>query len=447
MSVSRPFAYNPSPNPPISGTEQVGSLAVGDINWNYEQNYGGVFWWEGPDETLGYVICNPVSGGTQPNPLFLPAYVGFKRSKFLTEPSFIDIANYVAKGQTAPFTTGNQASTWLTNNGYWNSWVGQSLYLDSGNPSSYPGNGTTWYDLDGFNNGTLQNGVTYSPSYSGILQFNSSSSQYVSFTSTTNIPTGSSPYTLNAWFNPSSNGALGIIGWGNWGSGNQVNALRLGNNLFINYWWGNDLAVPYSYNVGQWYNICVTFDGTYRTMYANGVQIGQDTPGTPNVGSASNMQVGTTNGSEYFNGSLPIVEVYPRALTSGEVLSNYNTTYPRFIDPTPTPTQTGTPTNTTTPTVTPTPSITTSQTVTPTVTQTPTNTTTPTQTGTPSVTSTPTQTGTPSVTQTPTNTTTVTNTTTPTTTPTPTQTEPFFILIQSGDILTAQDGSGIEYQH
>ena len=32
-------------------------------------------------------------------------------------------------------------------------------------------------------------------------------------------------------------------------------------------------------------------------------------------------------------------------------------------------------------------------------------------------------------------------------TPTPTSTEPFFILIQSGDILTAQDGSGIEYQH
>jgi hypothetical protein len=36
---------------------------------------------------------------------------------------------------------------------------------------------------------------------------------------------------------------------------------------------------------------------------------------------------------------------------------------------------------------------------------------------------------------------------TPTNTPTPTPTEPFFILIQNGDILTAQNGSGIEYQH
>jgi hypothetical protein len=123
MSASRPFAYNPPPNQPISGTTQVGTLAVGDINVEYSTNYGGVTWWEGPDEDLGYVICNPISGGTQPNPISIPAYVGFKRSKLLTEPSFISIANYVAKGQTSPFTSGDEASTWLTNNGYWNSWI------------------------------------------------------------------------------------------------------------------------------------------------------------------------------------------------------------------------------------------------------------------------------------------------------------------------------------
>jgi type VI secretion system secreted protein VgrG len=60
---------------------------------------------------------------------------------------------------------------------------------------------------------------------------------------------------------------------------------------------------------------------------------------------------------------------------------------------------------------------------------------------------TPTPTPTPTNTQTPTNTETPTPTPTNTLTPTPTSTEPFFILIQSGDILTAQDGSGIEYQH
>jgi hypothetical protein len=80
-----------------------------------------------------------------------------------------------------------------------------------------------------------------------------------------------------------------------------------------------------------------------------------------------------------------------------------------------------------------------SPTPTPTVTETPTNTPTITETVTP----------TPTITETPTNTptTTVTPTQTNTTTPTPTPTEPFFILAQNGNILTAQNGNGIEYQH
>lgn len=140
MPTVRPFAYNPPPNPTISGTIQVGSLAVGYVDVEYSTNYGDVTWWEGPDETLGYVICNPVSGGTQPNPASIPAYVGFKRSKLLTEPSFIDIANYVAAGRTIPFTSGDEASIWLTSNGYWNSWIPTTPTPTptSGNPTSTP---------------------------------------------------------------------------------------------------------------------------------------------------------------------------------------------------------------------------------------------------------------------------------------------------------------------
>jgi hypothetical protein len=126
---------------------------------------------------------------------------------------------------------------------------------------------------------------------------------------------------------------------------------------------------------------------------------------------------------------------------------------------TPTVTPTNTPTNTETPTVTPTvtstntptntetPTPTNTETPTPTVTETPTSTPTetpiPTSSETPTPTPTNTETPTPTVTETPTQT--PTNTETPT--PTPTPTEPFFILAQNGDILTAQDGSGIEYQH
>lgn len=51
---ARPFAYNPS-RTPISGTTQTGDLAVGVAQQDYASRPGGVTWWEGADEDLGYV--------------------------------------------------------------------------------------------------------------------------------------------------------------------------------------------------------------------------------------------------------------------------------------------------------------------------------------------------------------------------------------------------------
>jgi hypothetical protein len=46
---------------------------------------------------------------------------------------------------------------------------GLVLHLDAGNSTSYPGSGTTWFDLSGRgNNGTLVNGVGYN-SGNGVM--------------------------------------------------------------------------------------------------------------------------------------------------------------------------------------------------------------------------------------------------------------------------------------
>jgi hypothetical protein len=65
--VARPFTYNPFPNPVISGTIQVGDLAVGIPTSGITNNPP---FWNGPDETQGYVIAAPVSGNTQQTPVF-----------------------------------------------------------------------------------------------------------------------------------------------------------------------------------------------------------------------------------------------------------------------------------------------------------------------------------------------------------------------------------------
>jgi hypothetical protein len=119
MSTSRPFAYNTGSA--ITGTDQVGDLAIGYPTSGFAST--GLQWWAGPDEDLGYVIGKPVAGNNQPNPLGIPASVGFNRSTALTDPSFISIANAVA-GPSGPFASAANAKTWLNANGYWTSYEG-----------------------------------------------------------------------------------------------------------------------------------------------------------------------------------------------------------------------------------------------------------------------------------------------------------------------------------
>ena len=115
MPTARPFAYNTGS--PIDGTEQVGSLSVGTPTSGFTNNPQ---YWNGPDEELGYVIAQSVSGNTQPTPLSgVTASVGFFRSTDLTEGSFITLSETIA-GQS--FATGEEAKTWLNNNGYWTSY-------------------------------------------------------------------------------------------------------------------------------------------------------------------------------------------------------------------------------------------------------------------------------------------------------------------------------------
>ena len=122
MAKNRPFAFNPS-HIPITGTDQLGDLAIGIDQNDYSKFPGSVRWWGGPDEDLGYIITRPVPSLDQPNPVGVSAGVAFWRSKELTEYSFLTLCNKIRPrlGQV-PFTSATEAKTWLNANGYWTSW-------------------------------------------------------------------------------------------------------------------------------------------------------------------------------------------------------------------------------------------------------------------------------------------------------------------------------------
>ncbi len=91
MATSRSFAYNTGV--PISGTEQVGDIAAGTPDVGYEAT--GLEWWNGPDEDLGYIICEPVPNETQSTPV-----------KMYLNPNNVGTGNTLYNDNTTVTSTG-----------------------------------------------------------------------------------------------------------------------------------------------------------------------------------------------------------------------------------------------------------------------------------------------------------------------------------------------------
>jgi hypothetical protein len=340
MAEARPFAYNSGST--ISGTIQVGNLAIGVDPMDYSQNPGGVQWWNGPDESLGYVIAHPVSTFTQPNPLGIPAGVGFWRSANFTDESFINLANNIPPTKDViQFSSATQASIWLTNNGYWNSYVAPLLYLDAGNPASYPGSGTTWTDIIGGKTFNLINGPTYNSGNGGKIYFSASSQQYAQCNTSlstlsqwtvsvwhyyTGQNTGSSPCIVTEVYPGSTNKINFIIG-----NGSDTNP-DLQTGFYNDGWWLTNNG--YTLTANTWYHIVGTYDGSTLNLYVNNTLI-NTTFGIPynslsSQGGIYLMSRWDNVPTELWDGYLSTVGIYNKPLSAGQVSSIWNTTKSRY---------------------------------------------------------------------------------------------------------------------
>lgn len=328
MATTTPFAYNTGA--PIGGTSQLGDLAIGTTAQDYSINPGGVPWWMGPDEELGYVITVPVSGNTQPTPVSgVTASVGFYRSTGLTENSFVDLTNNVFNQN---FSSATDASVWLTNNGYWSSYPSPVLYLDAGNPSSYPGSGTTWTDMINGRTFNLINGPVYSGGFGGLINFNSNSSQYAE--SNTSLPTlnrwtvavwhyydgsnvGASPCIVTEVY-PGTNGTINYA----LGTLNDDNPL-LKSGFFTAGW--NETTTPYTLTANNWYYIVGTYDGSSVNLYVNNTLIATTYTNTPAFSSNGGIRLMRRwDNGEYWGGLLSVVGIYDKALTPSQISTIWN---------------------------------------------------------------------------------------------------------------------------
>lgn len=118
----RLFAYNSGAS--INGASQSGNLAVS----NNSKGGGDVTWWNGPDESIGYVIGYPDSSSNRKSkglPISAPA-VGFRRTSIKSDDEFLFLVQNVT-GQV--FLTASVAADWLNTNGYYTSYDGSSSTL------------------------------------------------------------------------------------------------------------------------------------------------------------------------------------------------------------------------------------------------------------------------------------------------------------------------------
>jgi len=202
---------------------------------------------------------------------------------------------------------------------------GLLLYWDAGNLDSYPGTGTTIYDLSGNgNNGTLYNGVGFNQTNGGVLTFDGID-DYVRCT-TPNL--AGTNYT-----------AMGASRYVSITSGYQRIINASGNNWLLGHW-GPGVN---SYYAQGWINNPTTTDTNWRIYTGNG-DISGDSYGfyinnslvtQNNGGSAGPVGIvlgdyGQSIGTEPSNSQFSFVLLYNRILTAAEMTQNYNYFKGRF---------------------------------------------------------------------------------------------------------------------
>lgn len=212
----------------------------------------------------------------------------------------------------------------------------QPAVLTNGLVAYYPFNGTI-LDYSGTSNNNHLTG-TYSSASNRFGIPNTAialngSNQYLSKVNPVNFPSGNSQYTMSFWFkanNWNANMALGGFGPSNINfTCNYVKTLP--NFGITHYHWNLDYNFAFSFGVGTWRHLVITYDGTTEYYYVDG-QL-RNTYSHPTFKLLLNptiFSVGARISSppssgvvELFNGAFDEIRIYNRALSSSEVSTLY----------------------------------------------------------------------------------------------------------------------------
>lgn len=229
---------------------------------------------------------------------------------------------------------------------------GLLLALDAGNIKSYPGSGSSWFNLASSSyTGTLTNGPVYNALNGGSITFDATN-DYIQINNSNGFGEASTTptFSLEVWakiarktglthsglqyqhiagFRNDSNLDMYLLLLDATGTGSPVNTearVRTTAGTF-------DIGVNYIPYFNVWTHIVFTANVTRSDLYINSNLVGSNTSITGSFGATSgNFRIGqSTNAGNYpVNGDISIVKFYNQALSLTDVAQNFNAIRGRY---------------------------------------------------------------------------------------------------------------------
>ena len=184
------------------------------------------------------------------------------------------------------------------------------------------GTGTTARDSAGKGyDGTLIGGPEWiAGTDGGALSFNGAG-DYVDFGNPADWPAGKAPRTLCGW-GMTDSVAAGYRWMAAYGSANTGQAMFIGMNgrmLVVGGYGGDDITVDSVWEVGEWFHVGLTYDGTTAKAYVNGREAGTLSKSWDLVLSRAHLGRQVNDAAEFWDGAVDDVRLYDRVLTAAEI--------------------------------------------------------------------------------------------------------------------------------
>lgn len=211
---------------------------------------------------------------------------------------------------------------------------GLILHLDASNPTSYPGSGTTWYDLSGNGNDAAASGTpTYTVTNGGGFTFDSVS-DYFDLSPNLQESYAGTGLTVAAWAKANTLPFVsGLVSREDWGASPGWALHEHFNNTLMGPRFGSAVSANNTVLTNTIYYLVFTINSAGNArVFINGLQSGATSSGvTVPTAASSSPQIGRfATGAYPWDGDIYEVHMYNKALNPIEVLQNFNATKTRF---------------------------------------------------------------------------------------------------------------------